>query len=80
MAVVQDPKAEVQDRLAGLELLRCLLVFDDKAAITRRLGLATLLRRWPLFLFLKKGVIQIPYSVARNCLIIMRCLRVGALS
>lgn len=44
MSVVQDPKAELEDKLAGLELLRCMLRFDDKNATTRRLGCATLLR------------------------------------
>lgn len=44
MSVVQDPKAELEDKLAGLELLRCMLRFDDKNSTTRRLGCATLLR------------------------------------
>lgn len=44
MAVVQDPKADTEERLAGLEVLRCMLCFDDKGATTRRLGCATLLR------------------------------------
>lgn len=44
MSVIQDFKAELEDRLAGLELLRCMLRFDDKNATTRRLECATLLR------------------------------------
>lgn len=44
MVVAQDPRAELQDKIAGLELLRCCLQFDDQAAATRRLDCASVLR------------------------------------
>jgi hypothetical protein len=44
MSVVQDPKVDVEDKIAGLELLRIMVRFDDKHATTRRLAQATLLR------------------------------------
>jgi len=44
MVVAQDPRAELQDKIGGLELLRCCLQFDDQAAATRRLDCASVLR------------------------------------
>lgn len=34
MVVVQDPKAELEDKVAGLELLRCMLRFDDTVSLS----------------------------------------------
>ena len=43
MGLVQEERSELEDRLAGLELLRCLMQFDDKNATTRRLDCLSLL-------------------------------------
>ncbi len=38
MGVVQDPKAEAEDKVAGLELLRALLPFDDQVTLAPTRG------------------------------------------